>query len=190
MLKPLVSELVDHLDGCSDAHERLNLAARALYSLGVHSAYTDLSSSPFESGQCMKATTSSLWFMGHTASKWREHDEFEGFLEGMNRYRGNVRFLLSEDVSIKVADELRELEQRYSSFRARIYFSRPMFRLVIQDGHVIALQHYEGRDSVPVGDRDDSPLMILMARGEESLFRTLVVHFLEQWQAAKPVGDL
>jgi hypothetical protein len=188
--RSLVSELVVHLDECSAAEERLNLTVRALYGLGVHSAYTDLRSSPFESGQCMESTASSLFFMGHTASKWREHPQFENFLERMSRYRGRVRFLLSEDVSVKVTEELHEFEQRFSCFRARIYFSRPMFRLVIQDEQLIALQHYEGRDAVPVGDRDDAPLMTLTARGEDSLFRTLVVHFSELWQAAKPVGEL
>ncbi|WP_143466572.1 hypothetical protein [Lentzea kentuckyensis] len=186
----MISEVVSHLDKCSTADQRLGLATRALYRLGVHSAYTDLSSSPFESGRCMKATKISLSFMGHTASKWREHGEFEAFLQRMTTTHGQVRFLLSEDVSVQVTEELRHFEQRYNCFKARIYFSRPMFRLVIQDEQVIALQHYEGLGVVPVGDRNGAPLMTLTARGEDSLFRTLVVHFEELWTEARPVREL
>ncbi|GLY50179.1 hypothetical protein [Lentzea sp. NBRC 102530] len=188
--RSLISDVVNHLDKCSTADQGLSLATRALYSLGVHSAYTDLSSSPFESGRCMRATKLSLSFMGHTASKWRNHPDFEAFLRRMTANHGKVQFLLSEDVSGKVTQDLLDLEQRHKCFRAKIYFSRPMFRLVIQDEQIIALQHYEGLGVVPVGDRNDSPLMTLTARGEDSLFRTLVVHFKELWTEARPVSEL
>lgn len=185
-----VEALVDHFASCPDADDELLLVARGLYRVGVESAHADLNSSPFESGRCMENTNFSLSFLGHTASKWREHPNFIRFLENMSRHRGRVSFLLSEDVSVTTIQQLIEFEQRFSCFEARIYMSRPMFRLVIQDDRLIALQHYEGRDSVPIGDRDDAPLLILRAQDDESLFRTLVVHFKSLWHAATPVGDL
>ena len=188
--KSAVGALVDHFASCSGADDELLLVAKGLHALGVESAYTDLNSSPFESGRCMARTSFSLSFLGHTGSKWREHPNFVRFLENMSRHGGRVSFLLSEDVSVTTVQQLIDFEQRFSSFKARIYMSRPMFRLVIQDDRLIALQHYAGRDSVPIGDRDDAPLLILGGRSDESLFRTLFVHFSSLWHAATPVGEL
>jgi hypothetical protein len=108
----------------------------------------------------------------------------------MTKEKGRVRFLLSEDVSIGVVGQLIDFGERFKCFQARIYMSRPLFRLVIQDERIVALQHYEGADNVLIGERDEAPLMTLTARGEESLFRTLVVHFRTAWEVATPVSQL
>lgn len=185
-----IRALIEHLNECPAADESSKLTAVALSSLGVQSAYPSLRSSPFEAGRCMGATNVSLSFLGHTAYKWRTHDGFEAFLERISLTHGHARFLLSEDVSVKTLQQLLDYQQRFRAFEARIYLSRPLFRLVIQDDELISLQHYEGLDMIPIGERGDSPLVTLAARGEESLFRTMVVYFSTLWNSGQRIEDL
>lgn len=158
---------------------------QALREMGVVSAYPDLEGSPIDPKYCIPMIKERLDFLGHTGSKWRSNEDFAPMLTRLGSKGGEVRFLLSEDVSLQVCRDLRRLAMEHPCFRARIYTGKPLFRLVGIDGANLALQHYEGGEDVDIGENWDAPVLLIRPTDENAIFVTLAAYFEAMWTEAR-----
>ena len=158
--------------------------------LGVLSAFPDLRDSIIDPNTCLDGIKSSLRFLGHTASKWRDAPGFTDFLERMSKVKGGtVQFLVSSSVSESVIDELAGYQDRYACFSARIHFDPPMFRLVEIDRRFVGVQSYppDGGDSDTNWDR--AGMLFRRTGCLEPLYPTFERSFDMRWNGGTPVAE-